>query len=30
VTFCSTLGNKIVTTFREIMKTEKSSWGYTR
>jgi hypothetical protein len=30
VTFSSTLGNKNLTTFCEIMKMEKSSWGNTR
>jgi len=30
VTFSSTLGNKNLTTFREIMKMEKSSWVNTR
>jgi len=30
VTFSSTVGNKNLTTFREIMKMEKSSWGNTR
>jgi hypothetical protein len=30
VTFSSALGNQNLTTFREIMKMEKSSWGNTR